>query len=176
MFEVGQLIIYGSMGVCRVENIEMKCLPGNDQEQSFYVLKPLYQKCVVSTPTDNSKVFMRPVIGREEANRLIDHIPEIHAEAYNNKVLRQLSEHYEAIIKQYDCAELIELTMSIYAKRQIALEQKKKFGALDERYMKRAEDMLFGELAVALEIEKHDVPDYITRRIGHNIPGLAEKE
>ena len=36
---------------------------------------------------------------------------------------------------------------------------------LDERYMKRAEDLLHGELAYALGISKESVPDYITRVI-----------
>lgn len=166
MFAIGDMIIYGSMGVCRVESIELRRLPKSTVEQSFYVLRPIYQTCTVSTPVDNDKVFMRPVICREEAERLIDTIPGVHAEAYNNKVLRQLSEHYESIIKHYDCAELIELTMSIYAKKRICEEQKRKFGALDERYMKRAEDMLFGELAVALGIDKCDVQKYISERIG----------
>lgn len=166
MFAIGDMIIYGSMGVCRVEGIEMRRLPKSTAQQSFYVLRPIYQTCSVSTPVDNDKVFMRPVISREEAERLIDTIPTVRAEAYNNKVLRQLSEHYESIIKHYDCAELIELTMSIYAKKRICEEQKRKFGALDERYMKRAEDMLFGELAVALGIDKQEVQKYISERIG----------
>lgn len=167
MFEPGDMIIYGSMGVCRVETVEQRSLPkGGTQE--FYVLKPIYQTCSVSTPVDNEKVLMRPVISREEAERLIDAIPGIHAEAYNNKVLRQLSEHYENIIKRYDCAELIELTMSIYAKKRLCEEQKRKFGALDERYMKRAEDMLYGEMAVALGIERQDVQAYIAKRVGRS--------
>ena len=165
MFAVGDMIIYGSMGVCRVEAVEQRQQPKGG-EQSFYILKPIYQTCSVSTPVDNDKVLMRPVISREEAERLIDTIPSVHAEAYNNKVLRQLSEHYESIIKHYDCAELIELTMSIHTKKINCEEQKKKFGALDERYLKRAEDMLFGELAVALGIERKEVQNYIEQRIG----------
>ena len=47
--------------------------------------------------------------------------------------------------------------------------QKKKFGAMDERYMKRAEDMLFGEFAVALGIDKNEVQAYISKRIGCDI-------
>lgn len=165
MFAVGDKIIYGSMGVCRVERIETKKLKASGEEQVFYILKPLYQSCTVSTPADNEKVFMRPVINKAEAERLIDSIPQIRAEAYNEKVLRRLTEHYEEIIRRYDCAELIELTMSIYAKKQLAIEQKKKFGALDEKYMHRAEELLFGELAVALGIEKSEVTGYIARRI-----------
>ena len=165
MFSVGELIVYGSMGVCRVEAVELRNVPGGGQGQ-FYVLQPVYQKCAVSTPVDNDKIVMRPIISREEADRLIDTIPNVHAEAYHNKVLRQLTEYYESIIKLYDCAKLIELLASIYDKKRICAQMKKKFGALDERYMKRAEDMLFGEFAAALGIERSAVSQYISDRIG----------
>ena len=68
-----------------------------------------------------------------------------------------------------DCAKLIELLASIYDKKRICAQMKKKFGALDERYMKRAEDMLFGEFAVALGIDKNEVQAYISKRIGCDI-------
>ena len=165
MFSVGELIIYGSMGVCRVEAVELRNLPNGGQGQ-FYILQPIYQKCAVSTPVENDKVVMRPIIGREEVDRLIDTIPHIHAEAYHNKVLRQLTEHYESIIKLYDCSKLIEMLLSLRDKKRICAEMKKKFGALDERYMKRAEEMLFGEFAAALEIERCEVLQYISGRIG----------
>ena len=160
------------MGVCRVEAVETRVLPKGADEAQFYVLKPIYQTCSVSTPIDNDKIPMRPVISREEAESLIDTIPDVHAEAYHNKVLRQLSEHYEAIIKLYDCAKLIELLLSTYDKRRLCAQQKKKFGAMDERYMKRAEDMLFGEFAVALGIDKNEVSGYITRRIGCDVAAV----
>lgn len=171
IFAIGDLIVYGSMGVCRVEAVELRSLP-KEGETQFYVLKPIYQTCSVSTPVDNGKIPMRPVISREEAERLIDTIPDVHAEAYHNKVLRQLSEHYEGIIKLYDCSKLIELLLSTYDKRRLCAQQKKKFGAMDERYMKRAEDMLFGEFAVALGIDKSEVPGYITQRIGHDVAAV----
>ena len=35
------------------------------------------------------------------------------------------------------------------------------YGQMDQRYMKRAEDVLYGELAAALDIPMEEVPDYI---------------
>lgn len=166
MFDIGDFIIYGSMGVCRVSDITTRAPAQADKEQLFYILEPLYQTCTISTPIDNTKVFMRPVISKDEAERLIDMIPSISAEAYHSRVIRQLAEHYQESLKTHDCEELIELTMSIYAKKQAAVQEKKKIGVVDEKYMKRAEELLFGELSVALGIDKDDVPDYIAARVG----------
>ena len=115
-------------------------------------------------PVD-TKMFMRPIISGEEAHRLIDSIPQVDAQPYFNTALRQLQEYYEKKLSTHDCADLIELTISLYRKKQQVLEQKRKFGAIDERYMKRAEDLLFGELSVALDIPKGEMKQYIASRL-----------
>lgn len=158
MYQVGELVVYGRTGVCRVERIQ------REKGQDYYALKPLYQSCDILTPV-NGKVFMRPIITREEAERLIDCIPSMEVEAFESKAIRELSEHYQAAIATHDCRDLVELTMSIYAKKKAAQREKRKFGAVDERFMKEGEELLFGELSAALDIPVEEVPDYIGRRL-----------
>ncbi|MBQ9536069.1 MAG: CarD family transcriptional regulator [Clostridia bacterium] len=165
MYSVGELIIYGSTGVCAVSDIRQHVLEPGRPAQLCYVLCPLYQDYVIYTPVDNTKIFTRPIISRERAEALIGMIPSMRAEAYHADGLRHLTEHYEAMLKTHDCADLIRLTMSIYAKKQFAEQQRRKFGAIDERFMKRAEELLFGELAAALDIERGEVPGYIDSRV-----------
>ena len=164
MFQTGQYIIYGNTGVCRVADIITKDTEAHGI-QDFYVLKPVYSDYTITTPVNGSKVFMRPVISKDEANALIDSIPAIHAEAYHNRVLRQLSDHYDEFLASHSCEDLMKLTMSIYAKKQILSQQKKKLGAVDEKYIKKGEELLFGELAAALGIEKNEVQAYIAARV-----------
>ena len=52
------------------------------------------------------------------------------------------------------------------AKRRQMIERGKKLGLVDERYMKRAEEMLHGELAVALEMPREQVPKFISDTLG----------
>ena len=87
------------------------------------------------------------------------------AKAAAAEALRQLQEYYDTKLNTHNCADLVELTMSLYAKKKKTEAQKRKFGAIDERYMKRAEDLLFGELSAALEIPKGDVRQYIHDRL-----------
>lgn len=163
MYQPGDMIIYGSTGVCKVEAITTPDFE-KDKSKLYYALSPVYQDGMIYTPVD-TKAFMRPVISKEEADALIDKIPTMEIEAYHNKALRELEEHYNIYLKSHDCADLIELAMSIYAKKQDLLSQHRKFGAVDERFMKRAEDLLDGEFAVALGIEKNQVGAYISERV-----------
>lgn len=164
MYEVGDLIMYGGEGVCRVEEIGCPDIPSIDHERTYYTLSPLYRDGRTYAPVD-TKVFMRPVISYDEAQALISRIPGINPNACEEGNLRMLTEHYEEHFKTRDCADLVQLIKTVYIKRKTALENKKKLGLVDERYMKRAEDMLYGELAVALDIPRDDVRDYIAHRI-----------
>ena len=79
MFQPGELLVYGSTGVCQVLSIDQRqdYVNGVKQSRLYYQLKPLYQGGVIYTPVDNDKVVMRPVISREDAETLIDSIPTL---------------------------------------------------------------------------------------------------
>lgn len=165
MFKVDEIVVYQNSGVCRIEDISTPDFHGVDKSKLYYILKPVYGDGVIYSPVDNPRVFIRRVITREEAERLIDAIPDIRAEAYHNRSTQLLSEHYGAALNSHSCAELIELVMSIYEKKQSLVRQKRKLGQVDERFMKRAQDLLYGELSVALGMDKDSVSDYIASRI-----------
>jgi CarD family transcriptional regulator len=165
VYQLGDLILYGGTGVCRVAEIVSKKPSRTEPERLYYVLEPLYQTGSITTPVENGKVFTRPVISREEANALIDQIPTIQVEAYYNQNLQQLESHYRAEMEGHSCLDLLRLTMSTYQKKTERERAKLKFGAIDRRYMERAEALLFGELAVALGIARESVRSYIQDRL-----------
>lgn len=47
----------------------------------------------------------------------------------------------------------------------IADHKQQKFGSVDEKYMRRGEDLLFGELAAALDISKNEAAKHVAARI-----------
>lgn len=161
-FAIGDLIIYGETGVCRVEDIlEKEFLDGSKE---CYKLMPVYSSCAIFTPTDNSNVYIRPIVTHSEADGIVNTFRTIDPEVHTASSPRELSEKYDKIIKLHDCNALVELIVSIHKKRDIMIAQKKKLSAIDERFLKKAEDLLFGELAVALEIDKASVREYLNTK------------
>lgn len=165
MFNIGDLIIYSGEGVCKVEEIGNPVIGGKTADRLYYTLSPLYRSGRVLAPVEG-KVFMRPVMSREDAMALIEAIPATEGEACEERNLRMLTEHYQTRLQQYDPMELVRVIKSVQKKRDLALSRGKKLGQIDERFMHRAEEMLYGELAVALEIEKNQVLNFITEIIG----------
>lgn len=164
MYQTGDLVQYGGTGVCRISEIKSQSfLEG--EERLYYVMRPLYKSCVISVPVDSEKVFIRPIITRDEADRLICLIPGLDCPAYHCRASRELAEHYDSKLKSHDCRDWMELAISIYAKKKALLSQKRKFGSVDERFLKQAEELLFGEFAAALEIPKDQVRGYIDAKL-----------
>lgn len=161
MYQPGDLIIYSCEGVCRVECVGPLDLSGANRDKAYYTIQPLYREGKIFVPVDTG-VFMRPIITRQEADALIRRIPDIEGEVYENRNLRMLNEHYQALLQSHDCEDMLQLIKAVYIKQKENLAMGKKPGLVDERYMKRAEDILYGELAVALGIPKDSVLDYIT--------------
>ena len=63
MFEIGQLIMYASRGVCRVDDIGTLDLE-DAGDRVYYTLTPLFAKGTFYIPVD-SKAYMRPIMTEE---------------------------------------------------------------------------------------------------------------
>ncbi len=162
MFNIGQKVLYGKTGVCEIADICQKELIKN-QKRNYYILKPLYSdNSVIYAPMDSDKIFIRPIISKQEAEELISKIPEI-IESISDRTLTV--QEYEEILNTHKCEDLVKLTRKLYIKKKLAKENRKKTGFIDERYTALAEKLLFGELACALEIPITQVEDYIEKTI-----------
>ena len=163
MFSIGQYVICGNKGVCIVENITTLDISGVDRAKKYYILKPMYVSAsTVYVPVDSVST-MRSVLTMEEAERLIKSIPEIAGLEIKNE--RFVEQDDKECMKSNRCEELIRLLKTIYFRKQKRLEAGRKETAVDCKYFKIAEDILFGELAVALSIERKDVGNYISRQL-----------
>lgn len=164
MYAIGDLVVYGSTGVCQVTNITTPDFAGPRKDLLYYELTPEYQNGVIYTPVD-TKVFMREVISEEEIESLISEIPNADARGYYCASVQLLTAYYENILRSYRCIDLAMLVLSVRAKKKELQAQNKKLGQIDVRFMKRAEELLCGELAVVLKIPPESVPDYIRERL-----------
>ena len=50
MFQPGELLVYGTTGVCRVEGVATPNLTRAEWGRQYYLLKPLYQDGVIYAP------------------------------------------------------------------------------------------------------------------------------
>ena len=146
-YPVGALIVYGGSGVCRVIGVGVP----EGQSKTYYTLAPLYGTEVIYAPVD-TRVFLRPVLTKEEADDLI----------------RSMQSH--------DAADLVKLIKTIHWRDAAARESGKRPGKLEEKYRKRAEELLYGELSAALGISRETVPQYIRGMLKEGKSGAGKAE
>lgn len=164
MFEVGEYIVYGVKGVCRVEDITHIDISGADKNRLYYVLTPIGESSgKIYAPTDNQKVMMRRIISKEEADRLIDELPQIELLWVPDDKQREAK--YKEALNTCDYRAWVSIVKTLYLRKQERVSQGKKITALDERYMRTAENELYSELSLTLGVPKDEMENYIRDRL-----------
>lgn len=161
MYAIGDKIIYGENGVCTVEKIAPLEMSGVSAEKLYYYLTPLTGTGTYFAPVD-SGAYMRPVMSRAEAEALIDAIPGIAPAVCNDSRFNHVDAFCRELFKLHTCEALVSIVKGLRAR----MSERKTKSSRAEATMKRAKDILHGELAVALGMELGDVEDYIASRIG----------
>ena len=75
---------------------------------------------------------------------------------------------YKEAIRTYDCQSLVRIIKTLYLRKQDRVQQGKKVLSSDEYYLKKAEELLYGEMSLALSIPKERVESYIFDEIHKN--------
>ncbi len=162
-FKINDLIMYGTMGVCRIIDIEKET--GNNLRE-YYVLSPVYSKnIVVKIPVDNEKIAMRKIHTKDEVASLIsDMNNEIPILVEDEKLRLQ---QFKSMIRTAKCEDLITIIRSIYLDKKQRKLQGKKLYKGDEEIMHTAEKLLNEEFAIILNICPEEVKSYIKSHVQH---------
>lgn len=162
MFVPGDHVVCGNNGICVVQDITNLNISGVDKRREYYLLKPVYLTgSTVYIPVDTADKTMRKAVSRQEALSFIDSIPDIPLIQVADE--KTLEKTYKEYMHQNSPKGWLQLIKTIYLRREKRILKGSKITALDSRYFKQAEDFLYGELSVALEMTKDEVRDYIVR-------------
>ena len=160
MYAVGDKIIYGENGVCTVEQIAPLNMSGASRDRLYYYLRPLIGSGTYFTPVD-SGAYMRHVMSRDEAEALIDSMPGIAPAICHDSRFNHVDAYYKELFKQHSCEALVSIVKGLRCR----MAERKAKSSRAEATMKRAKDILHGELSVALQMDVKDVEPYIQSRL-----------
>lgn len=119
MFQKGEYVIYGNNGICCVEEIGIPVgTPMGRSGREYYTLTPVFGAGIIYAPVD-TKVFMRPILTKEQAEHLIRQIPSIQEEDFEGQDVRVLSEKYKGCLDTHQCEDLVKLIKTVYMKEKI---------------------------------------------------------
>ncbi len=160
MFSVNEYVVYGSEGVCKVESIGHPDIAGLDKNKHYYTLSPVYRHGKIYTPVD-STIIMRPVISRNQAEELIGGIKDIDCDLDVPKDAKLANIFYRDLVRTYECSKLISVIKYVFEKQRALASSKRNIPAVDMKFFKIAEDMLYNEFGFVLGIDPKEVKGYI---------------
>lgn len=164
MFQVNDTVVYGSDGICVIEEIAARTFDHKTQE--YYVLRPLYgNQSTIFVPTQNEKLCgkMRQLLSAEEIHAMIRALPGAETVWIENEALRKQT--YAQILRSGNRKDLMRLLKTLHLHQRKLRNSGKKFHASDERFMKEAERVLYGEFAHVLHLEPAQVEPFILREL-----------
>lgn len=162
MFKIGDYVVYGNSGVCKVEDIGPLSIGSRDKD--YYTLIPVYgRNSKLYTAVDSDKVVIRPIMTRQESDALIDEMEEIDELSICDEKRRE--DIYKETMRTCDCKEWVRIIKTLYNRKMDRISRGKKVTSSDERYLQMAEENLFGELAFSLQIPREKVGEFISEKI-----------
>lgn len=166
MFGIGDYVVYGDDGVCRVADVGKLAIRSSyAARQAYYTLKPLFYKGTIYAPV-NEGAPMRSLITPEAARDLMRMLPQLAGSASYASDKKQLADHYRRLLEPGTCFAFAQAAKGIYEKYHAPGKGNKLPGAVEMQYFKRATELLVQELSVALDEPMEAVQAHIEQICG----------
>ena len=161
MFRIGDTVVYGNSGVCRITDLrEEKMGP---VKQTYYVLQPLKDPRSTFYCPLAREDKLRPLLTEEQLHALIQQMPEEETVWIPEEGRRR--EQFNAMLKSGDHRQLIRLIKTLFLQRQEREAAGKRLHLSDQRILEEAEQVLYGEFAQVLDISPEQVVNYINEEL-----------
>ena len=166
MYNVGDVVFYSSTGVCSVEKVGVPDIGGLPDNVNYYTLRPVSQnhKEAIYVPV-NTCAKMRPVISRRQARRYIQQVENMKPVYPATRNPKAVSDFYSGLISTYKCEDLLQVIVSHTCKRRECAAKNKHLNRTQSTFLKRAQEMLYGELSYALNISRQEVRNTVESKI-----------
>ena len=140
MYKIGDTVLYGREGVCKIKDIVTRKL--NNIDKQYYFLTPLDDHITILVPTDNETIWI------------------------NDKNIRK--QKYNDIINHGNHEQLVKLTKTLYLNKQKQEKAGKKFHVQDQHFLQTAEKMLYDEFCHTLNLKPEQILPFILETLKEN--------
>jgi CarD family transcriptional regulator len=171
VYHIGDYIVKSNAGVCRIENILHLDMTNVDKGRLYYLMVPNdNERTKLYVPVDGKNSRMRRVVSESQAWEVLDKIPEMKAIKIPSEKQRELE--YKEAIRSCELEQLISLLKTIYQRRQKRIAQGKKKIAIDEYYLKIAENNLYSELAFVTGKSQEQIRKLVLERLNGRVVAM----
>ncbi len=143
--------------VCKIIDIKEKYY----KELDYYILEPVKDKSLkIQVPTNNK--YIRDLISREDIDKLISNIKKIEIIKCDDKLIET---KYKELLATNTHEDLIKIIKTAYLRNKKRTDNKKKASDKDNHYFELAEQYLYTEISIVLNMNYEDTKRYIVKRV-----------
>lgn len=160
MFSIGDVIVYGLQGVCKIDSMQTKQI--GKLSADYFVLKPIFsENTSLFVPVENKNLTdrMQSLLTVDEAKDIIAWADR--AEIIETKDENQKRDEYKGILASNDRHKLLSLIKTIHCEKNARRECGKSLHISDEQTLNKAENLLYNELGFVLKAEPSDIKNKI---------------
>lgn len=165
MYHIGDQVVYGIHGVCRIVDEEKSTV--DRKTVTFLVLEPVDQegtRYLVPSHNETAMGKLRPMLSADELETLIQS-PEVHSDGWiqDENGRKQL---YRELISSGDRVSFLRMLHTLYLHRKSRTAAGRKVHQADENFLRDAEKLLASEISVIMDISHEEAKTYLRNRLG----------
>lgn len=152
MYQVGQQVVYGIHGVCRIVDVEERVI--DRKVRTYLALEPEGQtgaRYLVPTHNAAAMAKLRQMLTAQELETLLQS-DEIREDGWIRDE-NQRKQTYRELIGSGDRASLMRMVHTLYAHKAAQNAAGRKFHLCDENFLRDAEKLLCGEIAMVMQMD-----------------------
>lgn len=164
MFEIGDWVLYGIHGVCRIVGTEKQLV--NRKRTEYLVLEPLSQnESRYYLPTGNPTALakLKTVLSAEELKTLLLS-QEVREDVWIQEE-NQRKQVYRELINGGDRTALLKMVSTLYRYKEAQAAAGRKFHQCDDNFLRDAEKLLSSEIALVLEMAPEEARNYLREQL-----------
>lgn len=163
-YKVGDTVLYGTDGVCRIAEITNQKIGGTTL--TYYILKPIYnEKSTIFVPVDNKTLLdkMKRILSKEEILAALSKAGTSEFHWIEDNTERK--DTFKDILLKGALADMLVLMKNLCIHQKNQEEKGKKLHVFDERILKETEKALFDELSLVLNINRDDIRSFLEKQL-----------
>ena len=164
MYQIGDQVVYGMHGVCRVTEEEKKVI--DRKTVTYLVLEPVGQAgSRFLVPTHNAAAMgkLHSMLTKEELDAMLD-CEEVRADGWiRDEGLRKQT--YRELISSGDRVRLAQMVRTLYRHKTAQQQAGRKVHLCDDNFLRDAEKLLVSEAAIVRGCDLDQAKQYIRGRL-----------
>lgn len=160
MLRIGELIVYGAEGVCKVDSVQKLSFLGLEEKEYYILVPQSNQTDKLYLPLDNANLIQRvsKLLTYSEIIDMIESNDEIIEWVEDSK---QRNKQYKEILSSYDRRKIFALAKQLYLIKTQKIDSCKSFTSWMDDIMKKTAQILFSEFSYVVELTQDELLPFI---------------